>query len=110
MRRWPAGGNYTINDTAAVINLTAAAVAAGWTGNGTNTVTGPDASVSSLSVDLNLGNDTFTLNGINDPLTVTGGGQSADALSLPVSLNYAGSVSLTGFGTATQTTGTTLTI
>jgi len=104
------GGNYTINDSAAVITLSSAAVAAGWTGTGTNTVTGPDASVSSLSIDLNLGNDTFTLNGINDPLTVTGGGQTADALNLPVSLNFAGSVSLTGFGTATQTTGTTLTI
>ena len=35
-------GNIVISDTAEVISLTPAAIALGWTGDGTNSVTGPD--------------------------------------------------------------------
>ncbi|HEY1380582.1 MAG TPA: DNRLRE domain-containing protein [Gemmataceae bacterium] len=107
-----AGGNYTITDTGGPITLTAAAVTAGWTGNGTNVATGPDATTTGLTFDLNQGNDSFALRAVNDPLTVTGGGQSGDTATLPVSLTYtgAGAVSVTGFNTITQTSGTVQTI
>src|SRR5262249_44057031 len=44
-----AGGNYTINDTQEVITLTAAAIAAGWQGDGTNTVFDTNGGTTSLN-------------------------------------------------------------
>jgi hypothetical protein len=70
------GGIYTINDTGETITLTAAAIAAGWTGSGTNTVSGPDSSVSSLIINVGNGDDVVTIRSINDPTTVNGGNAS----------------------------------
>ena len=86
---------FTITDTAGVITLSPAAVAAGWTGSGTQTVTGPTAGVSGLQLALNDGAD--TVNGVdagNIPLTIIGSG----------SLNVAGLVSTTGPVTASGMT------
>ena len=97
------GSTYTLNDTGETITLTDAAKAAGYTGSGTNTVTGPNSSaLTSITVSLgdladtaNIrstakptlvntgdGNDTINvsstgltgnLNGITAPLTIDGG-------------------------------------
>src|SRR5262249_29144127 len=73
-----AGGNYSVTDTAGPIALSSRAVAAGWTGGGTNTVTGPVAGVTGLTLTLNTGAD--TLNGIDAgtvPVVVNGSGSLA---------------------------------
>jgi hypothetical protein len=106
------GGTYTINDTLQPIVLTAAAVTAGWTGSGSNTVTGPDAATSSLliAVGSGTGADTFTVNSVNDPLTVTGNTQAGSAANFPVSLTLAGAISVTGFDTVSDGAGVLLTV
>src|SRR4029077_4559095 len=55
------GGNYTFTDTGETITLGGNAIAAGWTGSGTNTVTGPTSSVLSSSIDLADGTNTLTV-------------------------------------------------
>ncbi len=67
------GVNYTFTDSAETITLTAAAITAGFTGSGTNTVTGPDAAVNSIAISLGIGSDDFTVNGLNDQLAVVDG-------------------------------------
>ena len=54
------GTNFTISDSAATFSLTQAAIDAGFTGAGTNTIIGPAAAVSEFSLDLGDGNDTLT--------------------------------------------------
>ena len=66
----------------APITLGVAALAAGWTGAGTNTVTGPSSSVSLLNLATNTGNDTITLTGLDDPFTIDGGGLALTILAL----------------------------
>lgn len=65
-------GNYVINDTKTTIALTTAALAAGWTGDGTNTVTGPTASTTGLNVSLSDGTDSLTKLVAVMPTTVSG--------------------------------------
>jgi hypothetical protein len=64
------GANYTFNDPTENITLNQAAIDAGFTGGGTHSVTGPDAAVISLNIQLGSGDDTFTVNALNDPLAV----------------------------------------
>src|SRR5262249_21304513 len=64
-----AGGTYTFNDTAEVINV----VGSGATGSGSNTVTIADSFVSSIAVNTADGTDTINIRSINDPTTVAGG-------------------------------------
>ena len=45
-----AGSTETVNETGSIITLTANAISAGWSGGGTNTVTGPTSSFASLHV------------------------------------------------------------
>jgi hypothetical protein len=55
---------YNFNDTGETITLTPSAIAAGWTGGGTNTVSGPIASVTTnLAVNLLTGADQLNVNG-----------------------------------------------
>jgi hypothetical protein len=51
--------SYTFNDSAETITL--AGDTAGWSGSGTNTVTGPSAGYTSIAVNLGDGADAFTL-------------------------------------------------
>jgi len=104
------GANYTLTDTAETISLTVAAKAAGWTGDGTNTVTGPDANTSAVSIILGDGSDTLTLNDVNDPVTVDGGGNAGDAANFPATISLAGALSVTNFETITQTAGAVLAV
>src|SRR4051794_17840426 len=66
-------GDYVFSDTGETITLTPAAILAGWTGDGTNTVTGPDSSVTSLLVNVDSGNDTVNVQSITDPISVDTG-------------------------------------
>jgi hypothetical protein len=54
-----ANAKYSIVDAADSIALTQAAVAAGWTGSGTNSVTGPSAGITLLNLNLADGADTI---------------------------------------------------
>jgi len=97
-------GNYTLTDTAGVINLSAAAVAAGWTGDGSNTVTGPVAGVIALVLNLSDGSDSITgLTGGTAPVTVN----AANSLTTSGSLTPGGTLSFTN--TSTLTLGGTIT-
>ncbi len=103
-------GTYTISDTQKVINLTANAIAKGWLGNGTKTVTGPDANTSSLLIALGSGTDTFTLNSVNDPLTVTSNGDAGSIGNFAANISFVGAISVTGFDSVTQNNGVLLTV
>src|SRR5262249_50222802 len=76
-----AGGNYSITDTAQSISLTQGAINAGWTGDGTNTVTGPVAGATGLALTLNSGSDSIA---------------GIDAGSVPVSIAGTGTLSIDG--------------
>ena len=98
-------GVYSFTDTSGPITLTPAAVTAGWSGSGTQTVTGPAASVSSLLVNGNDGNDTVTLSGLAVPFTINGGGQAGDSVVLAGSLVFTGNASITGVNSVTAMPG-----
>src|SRR5205823_3184900 len=76
------GSSYTFTDTGETISLTANAINAGWSGSGTNSVSGPIAGVTNdFSVDLQDGADTFL---VNDPVSVVGAVSLQSGLSLSV--------------------------
>ncbi|MGC8642304.1 MAG: TIGR03118 family protein, partial [Isosphaeraceae bacterium] len=64
------GGKYTFMDTGETITLGAGALAAGWTGTGTNTVTGPDSSVTEMTVNTGDMNDTVVVQSTDAPVTL----------------------------------------
>ena len=78
-----AGSNFQIVESApgAAISLSQAAKDAGWTGDGTNTVSGPKASIAGLNFGLSDGADTIT--GIN-------------AGTASISVNGTGTLTVTG--------------
>lgn len=84
------GDTYTITDAAEPIVLTAAAIAAGWTGDDTNTVSGPASGIAHLTIDTADGDDTVTLNGVEHNLVILGGGQAGDTLSIAGPLSSSG--------------------
>lgn len=65
-----AGGIYTFTDSAETITLNATAISAGFSGSGTNTVTGPASALDGIRIQLGNGNDTLNLNGLADGLAV----------------------------------------
>lgn len=68
-----ANGSYTIVDLRQTITLSATAIALGWTGSGTNTVTGPVSSVTSIAISSsNEQVNNLTIGSIDAPTTVTG--------------------------------------
>ncbi len=64
---------YTFTDAGETITLGAGAIAAGWTGSGTNTVRGASSSVGSIGIDLGDGDDTADVQSVNAPTSLTGG-------------------------------------
>jgi hypothetical protein len=66
-----ATGAYTFNDAGETITLGPGAIGAGWTGSGTHTVTGPDASVASIAVDTKDGNHTVAVQSIDAPAAIS---------------------------------------
>jgi hypothetical protein len=106
------GGNYTLTDTSGSISLSAAAIAAGWTGDGTSSVTGPTAGVTAINFDLSDGAD--TLNGLvggSADVTVTAFTSltTAGDLTTTGSLTFANVSTLTLGGTADPTGSVTTT-
>ena len=90
-----ASGNFSFTDTGETITLSAGAVAAGWTGSGTNAVVGPAASVTT--------NFTVNLLDGDDALEVDGAISVAGAVSLQSGqdLTLNGSVTTTANGNIT---------
>jgi hypothetical protein len=74
-------GVYSFNDTGEVIFVTGAG-SAGWSGSGTNTVSGPQASVASISIDLVNGTDTVNVLSIANPTTVTESAGGSEVVSV----------------------------
>ncbi|MDX1965173.1 MAG: Ig-like domain-containing protein [Pirellulales bacterium] len=104
-----AGAEYQLTDNAQVIILTNAAMAAGWTGGGTNTVTGPAGTVASLTIATGDNPDTVTLGPLGHGLTVTGGGDAGDTLVFNGLLSVVGgNLQASGFDTISQNLGATL--
>ncbi len=110
-----AGGTYTLTDSSGAITLTQAALDAGWTGNGTATVSGSSATLSKLVVSTGAGADTVTLAGADDGVLVDAGGQAGDAIAVTgvvssgnqdITLLNAGSVTATAAGLLDAGTGT----
>jgi len=81
-------GNYVVTDTSGPIGLSPDAIAAGWSGEGTNTVTGPIAGVTGIALTFNNGSD--VLNGV-------------DAGDVPLTVNGIGSLGVSGLNTTTNT-------
>src|SRR5262245_15641416 len=63
-----AAGTYTFKDTGAIFT----SAPAGWSGSGTNTVTGPDSGFSDISIQLGDMNDRADIQSITRPATVQG--------------------------------------
>lgn len=85
-----ASGQFTLTDTAGVINLSSAAITAGWTGDGTNAVSGPTAGITSFAIDLADGTDAVSnLNGANANVTVSSFGDLSTSGTLGTSGNLA---------------------
>src|SRR5439155_4290397 len=85
-----AAGTYTLSDASGPITLSAAAQAAGWTGNGTTAVTGPAASFTRLSVATGTGADTVTISGADRGLVVDAGSQTGDAVNVTGTITTGG--------------------
>ncbi len=108
-----AGGNYTFTDPSTTITLSANALAAGWTGNGTSTVTGPTTGVTSLA--LNLADGADGIAGIDAgtasvSITGTGSVNVSGAVSTSSTITVSGITDLSESGTgALQGTTVTLT-
>lgn len=66
-------GSYGFFDSGATITLGAGAVTAGWTGSGTNTVTGSASTITSVSISPGGGTNVVNLRQVVDPVTVEGG-------------------------------------
>jgi fibronectin-binding autotransporter adhesin len=94
--------DYTVSDSADTIALTQAAINAGWTGSGTNVVTGPSAGITLL--DLNLADGADTLGNIqagSASMAVSGTG----SLDLAGLLTSARTISISGESNITDMTG-----
>ncbi|HEV7402118.1 MAG TPA: autotransporter-associated beta strand repeat-containing protein [Chthoniobacteraceae bacterium] len=85
--------NYVINDTGETITLTANALAAGFTGSGTNTVTGLGSAVSAHHVLLGDQNDQLILQNVNDPMIADGEG-GVDTITINSALQPNGALTL----------------
>lgn len=70
LTQYASGATLVLSHPTGPVSLTPDAIAAGWKGNGTNTVTGPRASVTSQVIDLGGGADVFNLRATDVPLSV----------------------------------------
>jgi hypothetical protein len=105
-----AGGVYTFTDPATTIGLTSGAVAAGWTGNGTHTVSGPAAGVVGLAALLGDGNDTVAglTAGVSTSVSATGSLQFTSGANVTGDLTISGPATLTAGGTITGSNSVTV--
>jgi hypothetical protein len=109
--------NYTFTEKVGTITLGSGAVADGWTGSGTSTVTGPGSIkqlttttyVSSVGINLQNGNDTVSIASVGattilsfannpgnlDTVTIGGGGGAQSVIGNLAIANPAGSTALT---------------
>jgi hypothetical protein len=94
----------SISDSGESLVLSSALIAAGWTGSGTNTITGPVTGITSLVINSGDGTDMVNLgawSGAN--LSINGGGQTGDVLNLNDAIALAnGTLDVTGFESITQ--------
>lgn len=68
------GGVYSFNDSISTISLDTGAIAAGWRGSGTKTVSGPATSVSTIAISVGGGTNTVNIKSIlsGDNTTING--------------------------------------
>ncbi len=97
------GSNYVISDVVAITS-----VPSGWTGVGTQTVSGPTATVSSISVNLGAGSDVANIRSVAADITITSSGNLTTNLSTNAPSNsgtlagIVGNVTVTGSGSGTN--------
>jgi hypothetical protein len=86
------GGNYIFTDIAETITLSATAIAAGFTGSGTNTVVGPEAAVGILDIRTRDFEDTITFLSASNPVTADAGltASGADTINSNGPINAVG--------------------
>lgn len=101
-------GNYTITDSAGPITLSATAIAAGWTGNGTTTVSGPSTSVQSLAFALGTSDDTAQVLSYDDALSIDAGANSGDVMNITTSILSGSDLTLSNFGQLNVSAGATI--
>jgi len=65
-------GVYSFNDSLTPIALGSGAIAAGYKGSGTSTISGPETGVDGLTFNLGGGSNTVNLRSTNDPTTING--------------------------------------
>ncbi len=75
------GTNYTFTDADQLITLDPTAIAAGWTGSGTNTVTGPNISVTGITISTSTADDTISIDSV-DASTFIDSGAGDDAINV----------------------------
>lgn len=85
------GGVYSFNDKTALIALTAGAVAAGWRGTGTHTVSGPESSVDRIAIGVDAG--AVNLRSAHDPVEVEAGTGAVTVTLNSVAPTYIGNLS-----------------
>jgi hypothetical protein len=98
-----AGGTYTLTDSGTTIGLAPAAIAAGWTGSGTHTVSGPAAGVVGIAALLGDGTDTVSglTTGVSTTVSAFGSLQILNGMSVTGDLTIAGPATLTAGGAIT---------
>ena len=101
-------GKYTFSDPNQAITLGSGAVSAGWTGSGTHSVTGPDASVLSMVVDTKDASDTVVVQSIDAPLALNFTNTPADVDTVNVGNPTTGVQSIKGNVTITNAAGSTV--
>ncbi len=97
-----ASGDYSFTDTGETITVTTNAMAAGWTGSGTNTVVGPASSVTTdFTVDLKDGADELNVNGAIDVAGAVSL-QSGQDITLNGNITTSGNITLQAGGNITE--------
>ncbi len=75
------GTDYDFTDADQLITLDPTAISAGWTGSGTNTVTGPNISVTGITISTSTANDTISIDSV-DASTFIDSGAGNDTINV----------------------------
>ena len=101
-------GSYTFSDSAETITLTPHAIAAGWTGSGTHKVTGPDSSVTSITVDTGSGKDAINVLSVDAATTLAPTKNPGDIDIIRLGNPTSGVQAINGDMTIVNSSGTTV--
>ena len=101
------GSNYVISDSNSLIELDSNAIGAGWTGNGTHTVTGPTSGVNTIAFQTASGSS-VSIGGIaggSANISFVGSGTTS-SLTINGSVTTTGNLAFSGYNSVVDATGT----